>query len=189
MARYDSTFLTHSWFSSDVVCSLSALTIKKKNWLPHCVSLPIFLGLTEQIWFLISKMFNKNPFYEITESKNRHTSDLHTTSVCLSETITCVWNLIMTEYFLCRSLTFCVESVEQYFKLICIAITMEWRRVETSKTLFFLNLRTVTWRDAPIQIKYNHWTKFPLFGGRRGGLHTYGMWKIKATHKKKCSSL
>lgn len=44
-------------------------------------------------------------------------------------------------------------------QLICIAIIMEWRRVETSKTLFYL--RTVTCRDAPIQIKYHQWTKFP----------------------------
>lgn len=47
-------------------------------------------------------------------------------------------------------------------QLICIAIIMEWRGVETSKTLSYL--RTVTCRDAPIQIKYHHWTKFPKAG-------------------------
>lgn len=47
-------------------------------------------------------------------------------------------------------------------QLICIAIIMEWRRVETSKTLFYWS--TVTCRDAPIQIKYHYWTKFPSAG-------------------------
>lgn len=52
---------------------------------------------------------------------------------------------------------------------------MEWRIVETSKTLFYL--RTVTCRDAPIQIKYYYWTKFPFMGV------TYGIWEIKQTYK------
>lgn len=54
-------------------------------------------------------------------------------------------------------------------QLICIAITMEWGRVETSKTLFYL--KTVTWRDAPIQRKYNYWTKFPLSGVHMANQH------------------
>lgn len=91
-------------------------------------------------------------------------------SVC-ERPFTCTWNVRTTEYFLRRSLTFCVESVEQYFSLICIAITMEWRRVQTSKILFYL--RTVTCRDAPIQIKYNNRTKFPLSGSHMAKLNRH----------------
>ena len=94
--------------------------------------------------------------------KQNVTALICTVAVCLSETFTCKWNMITTEHFLYWSLTFCVESVEQYFKWICIAVTLEWQREETSKTLFYLI--TVTWRDAPKRIKYNYQTKFPLLG-------------------------
>lgn len=106
--------------------------------------------------------------------QNHHSSDLHHRSLLsvrlsVRDLFTCTWNVRTTEYFLRRSLTFCVESVEQYFSLICIAITMEWRRVQTSKILFYL--RTVTCRDAPIQIKYNNRTKFPLLGSHMAKLN------------------
>lgn len=62
--------------------------------------------------------------------------------------------MIMAEELLCQALAFCVN--------VCSSTSVErhchhgMTRVETSKTLFYY-LKTVTYRDAPIQIKYHHW--------------------------------
>lgn len=137
---------TQSWFCSDAAGSLSGVTItmyiEKKKKIDCLVSFVFFQILMPNVFLCLK---TKSLFWN--NWKQNVTALICTIAVCLSDTFTCKWNMIMTEHFLYWSLTFCVESVAQYFKLICIAVTLEWQREETSKTLFYL--RTVTWRDAP----------------------------------------
>lgn len=131
---------------------------RKKNWLPQFVCFPIFLALTEHKNLLpnvfLCLNFEQKSLFWNNWKQTRHSSDWHRSSLlCLPGR-----NLYLQMKH-DNDRTFPVPMIDllclkcrAILQSICIAITMEWRRVQTSKTLFYF--RTVTWRDAPIQIKY-----------------------------------
>lgn len=109
----------------------------------------------------ISKFWTKSLFWN-NWKQNCHSSDLHHSSLLSVGDLYLQMKHDNDRIFSVPTVDLLCWKRRAILQLICIAIIMEWRRVETSKTLFYL--RTVTCRDAPIQIRYHYWTKFPLSG-------------------------